>query len=370
MFALLGGVSLGKAAGTAAQSLPTYTVVDLGTLGGEPSDALGVNDAGEVVGQSSTAGRSTHAFAYVAGRMVDLDPGTGNASQAVGINNSGEVVVTGGSGRNEQGLVYRDGKWRSLGVPSRANAVNDAGDVVGGGVNGTTLFMHDGTQLVLGALPGQTTSAAYAINNADEAAGYSGSHAVLFRNRQVIDLGTLGGSASIAYGINDAGTVVGESRYTASSSNGTHAFVSRNGQMTDLGALAPGGLTHADDINNRGEIVGTASLGAGISADLHAFYSEGTSIVDLNSLISCGGCVVTMATAINDKGQIVGGGCHQRAPSRLSAQPSRRRLHQRRHRLEWQWRRRGRRRWRRRRWSKLQGRDQRSLERAAGREAR
>ena len=50
----------------------------------------------------------------------------------------------------------------------------------------------------------------------------------------VIDLGTLGGSSSNAYGLNNAGWTVGES---VDGSGNWHAFRYANGAMEDLGTL-------------------------------------------------------------------------------------------------------------------------------------
>jgi len=41
-----------------------FTVTDLGTLGGDRSSARAVNDSGQVVGYSSTAGGANHAFSW------------------------------------------------------------------------------------------------------------------------------------------------------------------------------------------------------------------------------------------------------------------------------------------------------------------
>src|SRR5919202_1397013 len=55
-----------------AAGSPPYTIVDLGTLGGATSDAYGLNDAGDVVGDSVTATGDTHAFLYTGGKLQDL----------------------------------------------------------------------------------------------------------------------------------------------------------------------------------------------------------------------------------------------------------------------------------------------------------
>jgi probable HAF family extracellular repeat protein len=75
----------------------------------------------------------------------------------------------------------------------------------------------------------------------------------------VTDLGTLGdGRFSIAYGINDAGQVVGD--FGTAGGYSPHAFITGpNGVgMTDLNALVsqPGGvvLTEAHGINNHGQV--------------------------------------------------------------------------------------------------------------------
>jgi len=113
-----------------------------------------------------------------------------------------------------------------------------------------------------------------AINDHDQITGYASlsdgvEHAFLWTSAQGMrDLGTLGGSTSYGFGLNNLGQVVGGS--FPASENFYHAFVwTENNGMHDLGTLG-GNYSYAEAINDSGEVVGYAYLPGDDS--YHAFY--------------------------------------------------------------------------------------------------
>ena len=152
----------------------------------------------------------------------------------------------------------------------------------------------------LGTLGG-TYSGGFGINNAGQVVGasYTAKDAslrpFLYGKGGMRDLGTLGGIIGYGYGVNNAGQVTGFS----DGGNGQHAFLYRNGSMVDLGTL--GGAESAGfGINTGGQITGSSSTPN--NAAHHAFlYSHG-SMIDLGTL----GGADSYAYSINDVAQIVG----------------------------------------------------------------
>src|SRR5690349_11177018 len=97
------------------------------------------------------------------------------------------------------------------------------------------------------------------------------------------DLGTLGGTASFAYGINSSGTIVGQS---ATSNNAAyHAFSYSGGVMRDLGTLPGGTVSVAYAINSSGTIAGASyTNGSSNPIYLNAFSYSGGVMTDLGTL--------------------------------------------------------------------------------------
>jgi probable HAF family extracellular repeat protein len=171
------------------------------------------------------------------------------------------------------------------------------------------MLYDNGTWTDLGTLGG-SASWASGINASGQVVGTARSaseenRAFIYSNGVMTDLGSLSvHGGAFANGINDSGQVVGNSDHDGYGSE--HAFVYSNGKMSDLGTL-PGEFNFASSalgINSSGQVVGGSNDTNGFS---HAFlYSNGV-MTDLNNLIDpASGWTLLVAHSINDSGQIVG----------------------------------------------------------------
>lgn len=146
------------------------------------------------------------------------------------------------------------------------------------------------------------------INNSGEIVGFATKHdhtlwegdAVVWREGNARALPSLGGDFGFAYGINDAGDIVGTSRL-ATGAPQQHAALWTGGQVFDLGTLG-GDSSVAYDINNSGVIAGAAVKTA--VRYRPAIWRNG----EIHELPLPAYWVAGEALAINDNGIVVGGG--------------------------------------------------------------
>ena len=308
-----------------------YSITDLGTLGGTSSEAAAVNNPGDVVGSSTTAAGVSHAFLYRNGLMFDLGtlPG-GSASQATAINDRGDIVGYGGINaygpefrERIQGFAWADGTMRTIGAlycrcsfnvrygTSRALAIADGGQIVGDSeADRGDSFRHaflwqENVMRDLGAgVDVAGRSQATGINDINEVVGTVNGRAFLARDGLSYELGVLPGHASSdARAINNKGQVVGNS---VTETGLSHACLWNLGSMHSLGPLPGDSSSQAQALNNDGAAVGRSGPGD-FSVSRAVIWQDGVAM-DLNRLITSPGWVLSSATGINDRGQIVGAG--------------------------------------------------------------
>lgn len=305
-----------------------YEVTDLGTLGGIRSSGYGINNRGQVVGDSETVDGETHAFLWNAGTLIDLGTLGGRTSYAYRIDDSGTVV---GRAENATGMfrafMSRFGTSMLDITPdteddrmpyAAAHAINPLGEIVGyahrPGAHKSSLnrkFKWNGASSEVLETFGGVTDVITAINESGQIAGsfsqdphvdYSDRRAFIVTGDTAVELGTLGGRVSLPMDINKAGDIVGKAQ---TATGEFHGFIYTSGTLVDIGVLTGGRQSFAYGINNKGDVVGSADSGGTLRA---VIYQKGV-LTDLNSLIPAGsGWVLNQARGISENGQISGTG--------------------------------------------------------------
>ena len=301
---------------TPARAAVQFTLTDLGTLGGATSSGFALNASGQVAGSAYLPGGVSHAFRWTSGVMEDLGTLGGNYSNAYGINDAGQVA---GDSYLAGNVQFRAVLWAADGTPqnlgtlglngSSANAINNSAAVVGYSNPGAALPNHpflwrEGNLSDLGVF-GSTFSqgSANAINDAGQMVGFVGSFGAVWTpdgtgNRLLPGLGS---QKSEALAINASGLIVGYA--LAPGTANRRVVVWQGSGIQDLGTL--GGLNGtAYGLNAKGEMVGSSQTAGG---GYHGFWKLSGGLVDLNTMLEPGsGATVTDARAINVHGQIAG----------------------------------------------------------------
>jgi probable HAF family extracellular repeat protein len=271
--------------GSAESKHHHYKLIDVGTFGG-PSSYLSALLDGGFFGSANVMNKNGTFAGWADTPAEDLFP-------AFCFNVLGDCHVS-------HALRWQNGLSTDLGTladgfSSAASWINNRGEIVGVAQNGVI----------------------------DPAIGFPEERAVLWRDGQMIDLGTLGGSQSTATAINNHGQVAGLALNTTpdpfsiydalfyGSARGTQTRAvlwDKDGTVQDLGTL--GGPDSAGFlVNERGQVAGWSYTNSTVNATtglptFHPFlWERGKGIKDLGTL---GGTVAQAVNGLNERGEVVG----------------------------------------------------------------
>jgi len=207
------------------------------------------------------------------------------------------------------------------------------------GFEPNALEWRDRNVVNLGTLPNGQRSATYWMSEnglitgtsdngqIDPLLGFPETHAVIWRDGAITDLGTLGGGyESWGLSVNEKGDVVGFSQNTIPDPYAifgpciggqlctqTRAFLWHNGVMRDLGTLG-GNDAIASLVNDRGQIAGVSYTGTDPSTNCNVLFNNSVLITHpfywdkKNGMVDIGTLGGTCAgpNAINNRGRVVG----------------------------------------------------------------
>ena len=180
-------------------------------------------------------------------------------------------------------------------------------------LGGSNAFAQSYKVTDLGVLPNKEESIPAAINNQGLVTGTSSAETsgeAAFRYNPnspslMEDIGQSSrGVVSRGFGINNVGTVVGDSTITASTANPSirHAALFISGSTNDLGTLPKQTYSRANSINGFNQVVGFSGPALDTPKSRAFFWSKSTGMTDLGTL----GGAWAQAFAINDSGFITG----------------------------------------------------------------
>ncbi len=343
-----------------------YHVTNLDSLGGTPSEGNSINNRGWIAGPSELAGNAVRrATLWRDGDPQDLGTLGGLHSNVLFPVKNVRGLITGiaetaepdplnerwscsrffpsRTGNICRGFVWRNGKMRPLptlgGSNGFATGSNNRRQVVGWAENTVrdpTCSQVDEQYLQFHAviwgpgrrqikdlppLPGDSASAATAINDLGQVVGISGRcdrafgrfsaiHSVLWKDGVPTNIGDLGGVAwNTPVAINRRGDIVGFSNTSPADAGSfrAQAFLKLAGQpIQNLGTISPDEtLSQALGINESRQVVGISCTPG--FASCRAFIWEDGVMRDLNGLVATGySDHLISANDINDLGQITG----------------------------------------------------------------
>ncbi|MES2163674.1 MAG: PEP-CTERM sorting domain-containing protein [Pseudomonadota bacterium] len=237
-----------------------------------------MNNAGQVVGDSTYANGKYHAYLAQNGSMTDLTPGAGYLySAAQGINDAGQVIGYAELANHQNvSFLYQNGSLQKLNDLGSVADINNHGQIIG-----NTMM--------------------------------NGGQSVIYKDGAITDRISIDGADpdSVAgLHINDKGQVTGTYMMMGEVTS-ARGFIYENGAVKDLGTLyGASGEIFTNDMNNSGEVVGGSFESGWVLAEGRGYLYSNGKMTDLNTLIDpTAGWRIWDANSINDNHQILANVC-------------------------------------------------------------
>jgi probable HAF family extracellular repeat protein len=313
----------------AGQISPAYSLSDLGNLGatsGGPFFPRYISATNQVVGVAPTSVPGEFsAFSSVGGQPM-TDIGGLGMSVAFAVNGSGVIV-----GQSESAGVTTATRWVA-GVPTAvpglagpnnaAGGINESGQIAGwmdapGGavayrLTGDTLENFGNLGGRVSDINGMNAAGRFVGNSETVPGGFTSFRAFISdtASNNLIDLGLLdpAHTASLAFGINDLGTVIGTSNFIQFAPSfvfQAYGFVWKDGVMSGIPAPAGYEIVSPSGINNSEVIVGRVAVNA-FATTSEGWIYDGQDLVLLDGLLTpaFADWKITNAWEINNAGFI------------------------------------------------------------------
>jgi probable HAF family extracellular repeat protein len=266
----------------------TFTEIDY--PGADATEAFGINARGDIVGDYTSAG-VTRAYLLNEEGFTQIDVPGATLTSPGAINARGDIVGLYASGGATHGFLLSGGELTTIDVPGATSTlalgINARGDIVGGyrsaGI-GHAFLLRDGV-LTSFDFPGATFTAAFGITPGGDIVGRyvdagNISHGYLLSDGQFTSIDFPGAVFSDATAINLKSDIVGRYR---GADNVFHGYLLRREErledrytITDLGTLG-GSSSTAFGINQKGHVAGVANDGSEIQ---HAVLWTGRQLID------------------------------------------------------------------------------------------
>ena len=294
-----------------------YTISELPGLGGPVTQGLDIAANGDVAGWGLDSAWVSHALRWSNGQVTNLSSASSSAS---GISSNGVVAGSVSGRRGSQATTWSPAT--TLKPPRGASGagafdVNSNGLAVGTSTNAIgdpVAVRWDGTRVTILAsgAGAPSISLAFAVNDAGTIVGRGDFGTAPFRRAlswsgtTMTTLKSLGDGVDSATAISQSGLITGAGLSPIDSK--FHAVVWSGTTVTDLG-LFGSAPTQGYGVNSCGTVVGEAVTNVGLEITEAVIWQGGGQAVALETLLPSGhGWDLHIARGVNDAGQIVGYG--------------------------------------------------------------